>query len=237
MKRLVYLVRFLLTYYWRTTRLALEAVIFAGVFIGVIFDWRWAPYSYEYVVMARSIFLLIFGTLVTFRLSKVQYSGQLTVLLTRVSRQGFYLASVLATLVVVGFFTLLLDMYLVAAAQVELTVLFGLPTLAVSVFTVLLTVGLTHLFSVYLVPNMLTRLLAPVFVGICAMPDWYNNLPGEALWRMIAQVFPPIGRNIVGLLQQDVNVWMVGFAGVYGLLLVGIGIKLFERKSLTNLYF
>jgi hypothetical protein len=222
--------------YWRSLHGIMEAVIL-GIFMGIIFDPRWAPYSQDYVVLGTHIFLLIIGVLVSFRLSRIHYAGSLTVLLSRISRKGYYLASITVSTLITLFFGLCLNLELLMLVRVQPAVLFNWPMIFGSLLIIIMVVAVTHLFTIYIVKNDLTRLLAVVIVGLGAMPDWYMGLPAEGVWRFVTYLFPPMSGIINGLMQQGVGVGWWIYAGLYSLLIIGGGVYLFGRRSLTNLYY
>lgn len=236
MRRLIYLVSFMMKNYWRSVHGILEAVIL-GVFAGIIFDPRWAPYSHDYVVLAKQIFLLIIGVAVSFRMSRVHYAGQLTVLLSRVSRREYYLASVTVSTLIAALCGLFLDLDLLVLVRVQPGTLFCLPMILGSLCNLILAVAVTHLFTIYLVKNDFARLLAVVVIGLGAMPNWYSGLPMEGVWRYLADLLPPMSGIMDGLMRQNLRFGWFVYAGIYGLLMIGMGIYWFEKRSLTNLYY
>lgn len=236
MRRFIYLISFMMKNYWRALHGILEAVVL-GAFMGIIFDPRWRPYTNDYVVLGKHIFLLIIGVVVSFRISRLHYAGQLTVLLSRISRKGYYLASIIVSTVITLLFGLCLDLDLLTIVQVQPGVLFNLPMVLGSILNALLVVSVTHLFTIYLVKNDLARLLAVVVVGLGAMPDWYTGLPIEGLGTFLTFLFPPISPIIDGLMQQSPGAGWLLYASVYSVLIIGVGMNLFGRRSLTNLYY
>lgn len=234
MSRFYYLVTFLLKNYQRATNLIIEGFCTAIV-AGIIFDPRYRPYTDEYVLLAKSIFLIVFGVLVSYRLSKVHYTGQISMLLSRVTRQQYYLASIVSTMLVVIFFSLLLDIYLLVIIQIRPSLLFGLTMLMAGFFDLVLGVLVAHMFTIYIVKDLWLRLLAPVIIGLGALPGWYSGLPLEKLFQFISYIFPPLHTITTHLMQNNFHILTVVYPAVYSGLVLILGIKLFMSRSLTNL--
>lgn len=234
MSRFYYLVTFLLKNYQRATNLIIEGFCTAIV-AGIIFDPRYRPYTDEYVLLAKSIFLIVFGVLVSYRLSKVHYTGQISMLLSRVSRTQYYLASIVSSMLIVLFFSLALDIYLLTVIHIRPALLFGLTMLIAGFFNLLLGVLVAHMFTIYIVKDLWIRLLAPVIIGLGALPGWYSGLPLEKFLQFISYIFPPLHTVLIELLHGSFNLSTVLYPALYSGLALFLGIKLFESRSLTNL--
>ena len=234
MSRFYQLVLFILKNYKRASNLILEALLTAIV-AGLIFDPRWKPYTDQYVIMGKSIFLMVLGTAISYRLSRVNYTGQISMLLSRVSRKTYYLASGVSSILVAVLFSAILDAYLMLVVDVRPTLLVGVPMLLSSFFNLVLSVAIIHIFSIYIIKDQMVRLLGPVVLSLGALPGWYSGLPLEQVFHFLAYLLPPLHANLTGLMNGQVSFLSYLYLGLYSIFSIALGMYLFERRSLTNL--
>ena len=234
MNRFVSLVSFMIRSYWRRSYGLLHGVIL-GVTCGIFLDPRYAPYSYEYLVLERN-FLMIVLSLITRQLINTAYARSLYVILSRVRRRDYYGASVVAAVLITLVFGLLHDVFVLLFAQIQPSQYFTVELMALSLMNIIMVVATAHLWSPYVLGRkyQLAGLLV-VFLG--AIPGWYEGFPVGRLLRRLSYLFPQLGKNI--LIQQSAFFLsdpgsLVLSAAYLGIVLV-LGFRLFRRKSLSNL--
>lgn len=234
MPRFFYASIFLLKNYQRNTLFIWEWLIF-GIFIGIIFDPRFVPYTTEYVILAKSIFLVIIAVVISFRFTKTQYKSQLSVILNRISRVDYYIISVFSSLGLAVMFSILLDLYLFLIIKTDLKVLLNYQLLLSNFLILVMSVLVAHIFSAYITKNILFRFLVSVVIGLGATPNWFSNLPFTWVFQSSSYLLPPIGLNIINLLENKFSVGLISYSFLYCLAVFFFGIFLFKKRSLSDL--
>lgn len=234
MNRIFYSITFLIKNYYRSTLLILEWLIL-GIFMGIIFDPRYLPYTAEYVILAKSIFLIILGVVISYRFTNTQYKSQLSVILNRMSRIQYYIISVFSSFVFVIGFSILLDFYLVLIIKTDLYILLNYQMLISSFFMLVMTALIVHISSIYIIENILFRFLTPVIIGLSAIPNWYSELPISWSFKLCSYLLPPIGLNITGLLQNKFSIGLLFYSFFYSFAVLFFGIFLFKKRSFSDL--
>lgn len=100
MNRLLFLSIFMFKSYWRKTKFITQFVMLALI-IGVLLNPNYAPYTYDYIVLVRNCYFIIFGFITSFHISKLNYNREIYVLLNRVKRSWFYFSSILTCIFIV----------------------------------------------------------------------------------------------------------------------------------------
>jgi hypothetical protein len=202
--------------------------------MGILLNPSYRPYTYEYIVLVKNAFLVIFGLGTSFQLSKLTYSRELYVVLNRVKRSWFYFASLLTSILIVGLLGIILDIYILLFSGLGLVELFKLSFVIYSVINLILTVSVAHLFSVYIVQGKYCT-LGFILVGLGCLPNWYEGLPGERLFNLLSYLCPPLGANIVHQQTMEFSIGLLGGSLVYLLVVITIGALLIKKRSFTTL--
>ena len=234
MSRFLTLVKFLIANYRRNTHLIVEWVLTA-ISLGVVFDPRWAPYTGENIILGKSLLLIILGVVISFRLIKNQYNRHISVLLNRVTRSSYYLASIVSSFIIVIFFGVVIDLYMLLALGANPTTLFNIHFVLISSFNILVTVSVVHLFSSYIFRDRSLKILGPIILGLGSIPDWYRVLPGKSIFKIISYAFPPLGHNLKMIMELDLGYGRLIYLIIYMGVLITIGTKLFENRSFNDL--
>ncbi len=233
MVRMVYLLLFLIKNYWRRTHFILQFFTIA-LFCGYLLDYRYAPYSYDYVVLVKNIALIIVALITTFQLNKINYDRSIYVLLNRVTRRDFYLVSIFSSFTITLGFSLMMDLYILIVSGLTFSEFFTASLIIFSLLNVVLTIMTYNLFSVYTTGNKF-QIVGLLVIGFGAIPGWYKNLPFERVLYYFNFILPPLGNNIV--LQQN-NLflsWNLLRTIIYLLITSLLGIKLFSERNLSDL--
>lgn len=236
MSRYVYGMIFLLKNYWRKTHLILEWVLL-GIWIGIIFDHSFAPYSSGYVLMMKNLFYIILGTVISIGFIKTTYREPLTVVLNRLSRKEHYLLSVFTCVITTLGIGLLLNIYLVLVVRIDFLVILNGINIVSHFLVLATTVLIAHLFSNYIFQSYTYRILLIIALGLGTVPNWYEVLPGEALWKWVAYLFPPLGVMTTHLMAGIASFGDLLYLLVYGVVVLVIGVNLFCHRSLSDLYY
>lgn len=236
MNRYVYGMIFLIKNYWRQTHLILEWVLL-GIWVGIIFDPNYAPYSSDYVLMMKNIFYIILGVVLSIRFIKITYQEPLAVVLNRLSRVEYYLISALTCLITTLGIGQLLNVYLMLVVRTDPGVILNGINNSGHLLVLGVTVLTTHLFSNYIFQSYTYRSLLLIVLGLGAIPNWYETLPGEVFLQWIAFLFPPLGVMTTHLMTGITSFGDVLYLSIYGVVVLVIGAYLFCKRSLSDLYY
>ena len=233
MFRLIYLISFLIKNYWRKTHFVIQFFILAVV-SGYLFDPRYAPYSYQYIVLVKNITMIIISYLTVYQLNKKSYNRSIYVLLNRVKRSWYYLGSVFSSAIIVLFLSLLLDIYILIFTGLSFFDLFNLSLIFYSISNILLTILIANLFSLYTIMGKY-QVIGFLLIGFGSIPDWYVSLPLEKTFYYLSYLLPSLGKNI--LLQQEKIFlsWTMFWSLIYMIFILIIGIRRFNRRNLVDL--
>ena len=233
MHGLFYLSIFIFRDYNRRFRLIIQFSILVIV-IGLFFNYHYAPYSYHYIALGKSIFLMIISLLTTYQLSKSNYNRRLYILLSRVSRKKLSLSLILVAFIIVVFFSIILDLYLLLLAQIESEMLLNPFYLTVNLIIIFLSVITSYLFSYFTIKRELI-ILSLIFLVLGSIPEWYIISPLTWLLKGISWLFPPLSSNILALINKQGSAGLFIHSVGYGLLALFTALILLKRKSFSDL--
>lgn len=231
--RLLYLVIFLFKSYWRKTRFIIQFAILALI-MGFLLNLNYAPYTYDYVVLVKNAYFIVFGLITSFHLSKLNYNREIYVLLNRVKRKWFYLSSIITSLFIVSLLGGLLDIYILLFTGLSFFELFNMRFIVYSFINLCLAIVITHLFSFYIVKAKYC-ILSFVLLGLGFIPNWYERLTFESVFNLLSYLVPPLGLNIIQQKAIDFSSSLLVYSSIYFLIIITIGIILIKKRSLITL--
>lgn len=233
MIRRIYLVVFLIKNYWRKTNFIFQFLIFAIV-CGYFIDPRYAPYSYDFIILIKNFLLIIIALLTTFQMNKINYNRSIYVILNRMKRKYYYISNVISAFIIVLGFSILLDIYVWIFADLSFYNFSYIVLNFYSIINIFLTIMVINMFSVYTMAGRY-QIIGLIMVGFGLIPRWYEKLPFEKILYYLKYVLPPLGNNI--LIQQSKSYfsWNLLLSFLYLLIVYIIGVKLFEKRNLSDL--
>ena len=231
--RLIYLVFFLIKNYWRKTNFLFQFLIFAIV-CGYFIDPRYAPYSYDYIILIKNFLLIIIVLITTYQMNKINYNRTIYVLLNRVKRKLYYISAAFSAFIIVLGFSILLDIYVLIFAGLSFFDFFTITVVFYNIINITLAIMVINMFSVYTVAGRY-QVIGLIMIGFGLIPKWYENLPFEKILYYLRYLLPPIGNNILTQQRNSFFSWNLILSFLYLLIVYIIGVYLFKKRNLSDL--